>query len=145
MTSTELSLCNHLKGFASLSFVLLPNVFDDSCDELPLINPSLKSFGFDAVDGSSVSDTQHLLWSVFCELKSLFCPHRLQSLLAGRFALCVVVRRGLGGGAGEEDEVIFGLKDLRETELVKPRLNVSNSRVVALLRSRSLLEGNYRV
>lgn len=53
-----------------------------------------------------------------------------------------MVWRCLGGGAGEEDEVIFGLKDLREMKLVKPRLNVSNSSV-RLLHSTSLLRGNY--
>lgn len=54
--------------------------------------------------------------SVF-DLKSLFCSHRLHSLHGGSFPLCIVVWRCLGGAAGEEDEVIFGLKDLREMKL----------------------------
>lgn len=65
-------------------------------------------------------------WRLFCDLKSLFCSHRLHSLHGGGFPLCIVVWRCLGGGAGEEDEVIFGLKDLREMRLVKPPLKASN-------------------
>lgn len=85
-------------------------------------------FGFDPPDGPCVSDTQHLLLEVFPDLKSLFCSHRLQSLHGGGFPLCIVVWRCLGGGAGEEDEVIFGLKDLQEKKPVKARLNVSKSK-----------------
>ena len=50
--------------------------------------------------------------------KSLLCSHRLQVLHRGGFPLCIVVLRRPGRGAGEEDEVIFGLKDLQEMKLV---------------------------
>lgn len=50
----------------------------------------------------------------------------------GGFLLCGVVRRRPSGGAGEEDEVIFGLKDLQETKLVTPGPNVSDGSSVAV-------------
>lgn len=117
------SLCVLVSCLWSSCVVFLMTSVMSSSSQIRL-NQKL-SFQFDP---DSDFHTQHLFFWVFSDLKSLFCSHRLQLLLGGGFPLGVVVWPGLGGVAGEEDEVIFGLKDLREMKPVKPRLNASNGK-----------------
>lgn len=45
-----------------------------------------------------------------------FVSHRLRSLLDGGFPFGLVGRRRFAGAAGEQDQVVFGLRDLREAK-----------------------------
>lgn len=69
-------------------------------------------------------------------LHSLFRSHRLRSLLDGGFLLGFVDGRRFSGRAGEEDQVVFGLRDLWENEregtLKAARKNLDNRQLAAL-------------